>query len=1237
MPPAPPPDGIVGLRTWSPASYNSAPEGPDDASNAFFYLYCGFGPACAGSGDTAATGFRAPFHKSVSQLSILTTARNMIDQGTYRSSACPYECTRKITRHEVVQSNEANMLSGIGMLGEGFVYSGHLDDPGKGFSRFPSSGPSSTPKLHALHMSHNVTMDQCDDIVHRHQLLAPHGVWLVNGANEEDFASAERLGDCGLFLGVRSSVDADIWRAFYKYARMVLRLGHVDTWLDDDVLDAIVHSSSEKACVSSTSKVCLWWSEFDLDDEEYSCRPKRDASNIVTPSILLATLAENKVAYPPPSPPPPTPPTQPPAPSPPPGANRCELSNVATTSGYKVPAFDLTLNRMVLVQKKCWKWDPGNNWPPFVAHRDVYLPRDRCAGADSRDVQWDGGFNQPVIGESAFDPAYQNNDDCSWKALLDYSDIFKINERKGDGFFCSDGEDTTNSADETPRCELGTNVRSCGIRENLVVFGYAFIERFNLPTAELAAKGSAYYRGSCTANCYTTQAEYSGLGSIGGLWDGSGGSRPPPVDTPCISKVDTTLTDGSGTVFNYAEGEWADFRWPGSDPRFYDMGSCLDGGPGSVADLCYYGTDPACGKRRFAFRLEDAGPDVPDNSCESGSTVDGTGATVTYGALNGKCEDGLMWSIYAPGKNPCPPNTDLADCGWRHPKRPTLVGEAAESDTCEVPSYKFNPTATSTTEGDPQNDINALCSDFSDDMMHGQDLRLHTGDAGPDEQCGRGTQAGACRKVAEDTIALRFRRHADNEGNFYTLYFKDLGIVENAQDQSETERRTGSLAYNNYKYRNKFTYINPMNVGQGVCVSPVNMLHDTQGNLVRPRLYQGIQTTLSQERTAWFEESTHTNPINRLQEHMLEWPKTVCSDGGEGSVRVPLQFGVARYDGQVTPADDATKFIYDFGCPYGSQPEACPPREDGRRVYQETMDEREQPSGPPFANCFDEDVPDFECCHAENEFRIHGGGGIVGNDNGEDLQYCALPRSTVHAHGLTNENMYKFSSSAAEDLAATGFQIQTDEGDGVREEVGTSIESCMATCDSLTSAPTKKMDTGAASSGDCRTIDYINPDNDASTARCQFYTNQAPLTYTYRTAGEYGYFTQTGEDIDRLEDGEVCPLHYTSYHHTSTGCEAFCRQAFQREGDDNTCMPGKPECANWLDANDFPTEQYVTVNAECICGAKLEELQNGGQVRAHGHRASGHARARASRGRRHGRRPLGVARRRAGGRRPVPR
>ena len=55
------------------------------------------------------------------------------------------------------------------------------------------------------------------------------------------------------------------------------------------------------------------------------------------------------------------------------------------------------------------------------------------------------------------------------------------------------------------------------------------------------------------------------------------------------------------------------------------------------------------------------------------------------------------------------------------------------------------------------------------------------------------------------------------------------------------------------------------------------------------------------------------------------------------------------------------------------------------------------------------------------------------------------------------------------------------------------------------------------------------------------------------------------------------------------------REAFQRDGDDNTCMPAKPECANWLDANDFPTEEYTTVDAECICGAKLPGLEEAGK------------------------------------------
>ena len=632
FPPAPPPDGIVGLRTWSPSNYNSAPEGPDDGSNAFFYMYCGFGLAC-GEGE----GFRAPFHKSVSQLSILNTARNMIDQGTYKSSACPYECSRKLTRHEVVQSNEANMLSGIGMQGENFIYPGHQDST-LGFSRFPSSGdPGQTGRLHALHMSHNVTLDQCDDIVRRHQLLSPHGVWLVNEANEDaspTTASAERIGDCGLFLGARSSVDADIWRAFYKYARLVLRLGHVDTWLDDDIVDAVVHSSSERECNAATSKVCLWWSEFDLDEEEYSCRPKRDASNIITPSILLATLAENNVAYPPPSPPPPTPPEPPPGPSPPPGALRCELSAIASTSGYKVPAYDPTLGRYVPVQKKCWRWDTANDWPPFVAHRDLYVERDRCSGARSRDVQWDGGFKQSLLASGTFDPLYQNNDDCPWKARTGGDALLNRLARAGDGAFCSDGGDETRTADQNrddAMCDLGTNIGNCGIRKNLVVFGYAHHERYDAPRADLAAMGNGYFKAASVRRNYGPVSMHFGLGKLHAI-------RSVPYRMPCVSRHTNKLHTIDESI---ASSE------------------CHDGGPGAVDALCYYGTDPLCGKRRFAFALEDAGPDVPDDTCGTGTVEMMDGSTHEYGPNNHFCEDGLMWSHFPPGKNPCAPNTDV--------------------------------------------------------------------------------------------------------------------------------------------------------------------------------------------------------------------------------------------------------------------------------------------------------------------------------------------------------------------------------------------------------------------------------------------------------------------------------------------------------------------------------------------------------------------------------------------------
>ena len=97
-------------------------------------------------------------------------------------------------------------------------------------------------------------------------------------------------------------------------------------------------------------------------------------------------------------------------------------------------------------------------------------------------------------------------------------------------------------------------------------------------------------------------------------------------------------------------------------------GCCTDGGPGSIGDECYYGTSSLCPKRRFAFLPDEAGPDVPDDSCAVGEVTLMDGTTHSYGANNDVCEDGLMYSYFAPGRNPCQPNTDV-----RHELEPLFI------------------------------------------------------------------------------------------------------------------------------------------------------------------------------------------------------------------------------------------------------------------------------------------------------------------------------------------------------------------------------------------------------------------------------------------------------------------------------------------------------------------------------------------------------------------------------------
>ena len=479
MPPAPPPDGVLGKRVWSPSGYNERPEGTDDASDGLFHIYCGFGWTDING---VAQSWRASIHSALSQVGVLHTARKLIDQGTYTSSLCPFECTRSILRHGVSTTNENNLLSGAGLDGEGFLYPGSTET-GRGFTRFAAASGTNEDRLVPLDVKYDVTLDQCDDIVRAHQLLAPHAVWLIHESDQTQAASAARIGDCGLFLGTRSEVDAKIWRAFYRYARLVLNLGHFDAFVDDHIKAAAVHTSAEGDCNSGNSRVCVWWSEFDLDREELSCRPKSDASNIVTPAVLLAALADADIGYPPPSPPPPSPPSSPPVPSPPPGSVRCQLSTVPSTkyrkTDYSRHEEQQSVSERHFVPLQCWRWNAKEDWPPFAAHKDMYKLDPRCIQALesgdnfalTRRVQWEGDFRQSELSSTRYDPFYNNNNDCP--ALQEKLATFPAGDIRRDVYltdarYCSDGSFQHYSIDDDFACARGTHVGACGIHPDLV-------------------------------------------------------------------------------------------------------------------------------------------------------------------------------------------------------------------------------------------------------------------------------------------------------------------------------------------------------------------------------------------------------------------------------------------------------------------------------------------------------------------------------------------------------------------------------------------------------------------------------------------------------------------------------------------------------------------------------------------------------------------------------------------------
>lgn len=354
---------------------------------------------------------------STSQTNTHTFARKLIEKRVYAESLCPFECDRHVVSHAVDPVEEANIRDGIGSQLAGFRYPGVADKPRLGISSFQHMATNTlhTTMAPPFHREATVlSLPDCQAAVQRHRLLAMHALWTYNRTN----GLGVRLGDCIFYHATRNTVQLQIWKAFFGYAKEVLNLAHFSAPVPSTFVSAISEPDDLVACNGDTSTVCMFWSEFTLDDEsEVGCFPWTNGSNVATPPVILAELGSADLKYPPPMPPPPSPPMSPPPPVSPPtsqtgfSCNPRSLPSTTYIRDYNYRNATAT-NPFERLSKRpvCWRWDERGLWPPVSAHQDAYEAQSECGNKNSRSVRWDDDFRQSKL--SSIYRSRLNEDSC---------------------------------------------------------------------------------------------------------------------------------------------------------------------------------------------------------------------------------------------------------------------------------------------------------------------------------------------------------------------------------------------------------------------------------------------------------------------------------------------------------------------------------------------------------------------------------------------------------------------------------------------------------------------------------------------------------------------------------------------------------------------------------------------------------------------------------------------------------
>jgi hypothetical protein len=366
LPPSPPPpfvpappyipgSGENDLRSWHPKDDDT----PVDADgNGEFDLTCTV-DSC-GSPLPVFSGSAAAVHALAGELRAA---------GSFDGTICPYECMPTLVSHELSVSETQTFVTGAGFCGLQF----------NGFSDIRTVSVAGGVTMEPSYVQINTNRTGCATLAADLALLGAHMV-IWHARRENMHSDDSRLGQCVAYRATRSRQQNRLWRAFSLNAQRTTNLPHYEVPEENA---HCVRVPSESTLCGSTSENCIYWYEFDASS--YSCVPRNDLSNVITPVVLMRKVFTSRVGNPPPSPPPPLPPAEA---SPPPPPAFCSAKHIPTvadgttvTDKYGVPyAVDFLYHSHLV---KCWTWSTVGEdivWPPRHSFNDRHTYDATCNG-----------------------------------------------------------------------------------------------------------------------------------------------------------------------------------------------------------------------------------------------------------------------------------------------------------------------------------------------------------------------------------------------------------------------------------------------------------------------------------------------------------------------------------------------------------------------------------------------------------------------------------------------------------------------------------------------------------------------------------------------------------------------------------------------------------------------------------------------------------------------------------------